>query len=45
MSEIGSFDAKNKLSALLAEAERGEETRHHAPRPAGGEACAAHVRT
>jgi prevent-host-death family protein len=26
MSEIGSFDAKNKLSALLAKAERGEET-------------------
>ena len=26
MSEIGSFEAKNKLSALLAKAERGEET-------------------
>jgi prevent-host-death family protein len=25
MNEIGSFDAKNKLSELLAKAERGEE--------------------
>jgi prevent-host-death family protein len=26
MDEIGSFEAKNKLSELLAKAERGEET-------------------
>ena len=26
MNEIGSFEAKNKLSELLAKAERGEET-------------------
>jgi prevent-host-death family protein len=26
MDEIGSFDAKNRLSELLAKAERGEET-------------------
>jgi prevent-host-death family protein len=26
MDEIGSFDAKNKLSELLSKAERGEET-------------------
>jgi prevent-host-death family protein len=26
MDEVGSFDAKNKFSELLAKAERGEET-------------------